>query len=415
MSTRTTTRWLLALMAVALVGAACGSSDDDADDTASDTDSTVSDAPNADTDEPDDSPDVSDTAAADVADSDDMVEMSMTPGEGTTITMGRADWSTGYYQAELYRQLLTELGYEVTDPAEIELGLQTAYVAMAQGDFDFWANGWYPGHYSWLDAELTDGSLVRDHVSVIGEEMVAGGLQGMLIEKNFADEFNIRTLDDLDANPAAIEEFDKYDSLPGNGVADIFGCQESWTCDDILDSTIAFAGWQNIQQTIAGYDAMFAQAVNQSQSGEPFVIYTWTPSAYITQLIPGDNVYWVGIENPLDDSNPLGAEGGHEWDQRPGRAPISADLCPSALDDPDGLCQVGWVVADILVTANNTFLAANPAAAELLEQVKLSVIDVSLANVEQDEGADPAELATAWIADNRDLVDGWLDAARAAA
>lgn len=370
-------------MAVALVGAACGSSDDDADDTS--------------------------------AASDDTTEMSMTPGEGTTITMGRANWSTGYFQAELYRQMLGELGYEVSDPAELELAPQNAYVAMAQGDFDFWANSWYPGHLSWLDGELTDGSQVREHVSVVGEEMIAGGLQGMLIEKGFADEFDIRTIDDLDTNAAAIEEFDKFDSSPGNGSADILGCPESWTCDDILESTIAFAGWENIQQTKAGYDAMFAQAVNQAADGEPFVIYTWTPSAYITQLIPGENVYWVGIENTLDDSNPLGVEGGHEWDQRPGRAPIRAELCPSAEDDPDGLCKIGWVAADIQVTANNEFLADNPAAEELFEQVKLSVIEVSLANVEQDEGADPAQLATTWIADNRALVDGWLDAARAAA
>ena len=49
-----------------------------------------------------------------------------------------------------------------------------------------------------------------------------------------------------------------------------------------------------------------------------------------------------------------------------------------------------------------------------MKQIKFSVMEISLANVAQGEGADPKDLATDWIADNRDTVDGWLDAARAA-
>ena len=62
---------------------------------------------------------------------------------------------------------------------------------------------------------------------------------------------------------------------------------------------------------------------------------------------------------------------------------------------------------------------ANPAAAELLSVAKLPVVDVSLYNVEIDGGMDTeaeiAQLAGKWITDNRDLVDSWLAAARAAA
>jgi ABC-type proline/glycine betaine transport system substrate-binding protein len=53
-----------------------------------------------------------------------------------------------------------------------------------------------------------------------------------------------------------------------------------------------------------------------------------------------------------------------------------------------------------------------------LEQVVMPLIDVSLANVEQGgtDGsvAEIRAIAERWIADNRDLVDGWLDAARSA-
>jgi len=71
--------------------------------------------------------------------------------------------------------------------------------------------------------------------------------------------------------------------------------------------------------------------------------------------------------------------------------------------------------ADIQVSANNEWLEANPAAATLLELFQMSVLDVSLMNVEMGEGTAVLELAQQWIEDNRDLVDEWLAAARAAA
>ena len=51
-----------------------------------------------------------------------------------------------------------------------------------------------------------------------------------------------------------------------------------------------------MEQTKAGYDAMVAEAVGRAADGLPFIIYTWTPSAYVTQLIPGDNAMWLAME-----------------------------------------------------------------------------------------------------------------------
>ena len=223
----------------------------------------------------------------------------------------------------------------------------------------------------------------------------------------------------LNRNAEALAAFDATDPVPGNGRADIFGCSESWTCDDIIENMIAFGGWHNIEQNTAGYDAMFNQAVRRVNEGIPMVLYTWTPSAYLTQFRPGDNVYWMGVENILDDSNPAYQVGGESHSQRGpdgtgGFAAISEDQCPSAADQPDGQCKIGWLAADIQVTANNDFMAANPAERALFEAVRLSLIDVSLANLAMVGGESPTDLATEWIADNRDAVDEWIAAARAA-
>lgn len=334
------------------------------------------------------------------------------PGEGVSVTMAKADWSTEDPNAYVIRSVMQELGYDVSDPKDTELGPANAYIAMAQGDADFWINSWYPGHRSWLENELPDGSMVGDHLEVVGEMMMAGGLQGYLITKSFAEEYGVSSLDDLNNNADALAAYDAADPVPGNGIADIYGCQESYTCDDIIQSQIAFSGWENIQQVIAGYDAMFAEAVTKVNAGEPAVIYTWTPSAYITQLRPGDNVVWLTVDEVVDDSNPLGVEGGAEHNQLPGTATIGEDQCPGSVD---GVCQVGWVAADIQATANAEWLEANPAAKALLEQFAMSVIDVSLMNVDMGEGADVEELAATWIEENRATVDAWIEAAMAAA
>ena len=339
--------------------------------------------------------------------------INMTPGDGVDVVAGRASWSTGYVQAEIFTALLRELGYTVSESADMELGPQNAFMAMAEGDMDFWANSWMPGHSSWLMGERTDGSLVGDAVTVLGEEIMAGGLQGFLIEKGFADEYGIKTMEDLDTNADAIAAYDATDANPGNGLVDIMGCPEDWTCDNIINSMIVGGGYKNIVQVKAGYDPMWAQATDMVNEGLPVVAYTWTPSAYITTIRPGDNAYWIGLEYILDDSNPNNQDGGEGWDQRPGTAAIGEDMCPARSDD--GLCPIGWAAADIQAAANNDFLAANPAAEELFKQIKLSVMDVSVANVAQAAGADPRDLAADWIANNRDKVDPWLEAARAAA
>ena len=413
MSNRRNWRWLAPLAGLALFAASCGGDDDGA--APASTTQPAETVPAVD-DEPvvDDEPMVDDEPVVDeapVVDDEPMPAMSM-PGEGTTITMARADWSTGYFQAQVHKQLLEELGYTVTEPSERELGPSLAYLAMAQGDVHFWANSWYPAHYSWHAADMPDGSTVGDHVEIVGQQMLGGGPQGFLITKSVADEYGITHIDQINDDPEITALFD----IDDDGKAEIYGCTESWTCDDIINSQIAFSGWDNVEQVKAGYDAMFAEATAKIEAGEPAAVYTWAPSAYITILRPGDNVYWLAVEEVIDDSNPTGVEGGEGHDQRPGQAPFTPDQCPAAADA--GTCQLGWVAADILVTANKEFAEANPAARALWEAIVLSPIDVSLAVVEQDGGMDTeveiAQLAAGWIADNRDLVDGWLAAARAA-
>lgn len=339
------------------------------------------------------------------------LEAYMNPGAGVSVTQGRASWTTGYMQAAIYHHLLEELGYDVSEPADNELANDIFYVALGEGEVDFWANGWIPNHLKFFEAELSDGSAVADNVSIVGWEIPAAGLEGLLTNKDIATEYGIQTIGQINDDPDLIALYDATDTNPGDGVVQLLVCPDGWTCDDIFAETVEFNGWDNLEVVRAGYDAMFADAVNRIEDGDPVIVYSWSPSGYLTSLIPGENVVWLSVgdaENVLDGST----AGGFDY----------ADLPPAALgpeyctNDP---CYTGWPAADIRVVANNDFLAANRAAKTLFEHVTLSVVDVALQNVRFGDGenttADVNRHASEWIESNRDLVDEWLTAARDAA
>jgi len=399
MKTRKASTLLALLAALALFAAACGS--DDSTETVEAADDAAAEEVEEAAEEPEDS------GSADQ------------PGEGKTALMGRANWSSGYVQAQILHDLMEELGYDVSSPDELEFAPDLGYQTMAEGDMHFWANSWYPGHLSWWEGERTDGTSIGDHLERLeGSLMPGGGLQGMLITKSWAEENGITTMRDINDNPDLVAALDS----DGNGLGEFYGCPEDWTCDDIMASQIVFAGWDNLEQTQAGYDAMFAEFLDKVQNGEPAIIYTWTPTSYLAQAVPGELTMWLSNPNSevLDDSNPLGREGGAEYSQRRddgtiGYTGLSDDTC---LQGPDG-CQVGWLAADIEITANKDWLADNPAARALFDEFRPPLIDLAIAGValSNSDGAqaDVEAIAAQWIADNRALADEWLDAARAAA
>ncbi|MGI9645365.1 MAG: glycine betaine/L-proline ABC transporter substrate-binding protein ProX [Ilumatobacteraceae bacterium] len=324
---------------------------------------------------------------------------------GLTVRPGRASWETGYFQNAIYAQLLEELGYAVTDPALNEYPPAEAYLAMAAGTFDFWANGWYSQHYTWHEQKLADGSLVADHVLVIGDQIKAGSLEGLVITKSVADEHGIESLDQIDGDPALASLFD----TDGDGLGEVHGCPESWTCDDIIQEMIDFNGWTNLEQVKAEWDGLIATSIDRVDADEPVIQYTWSPSGHLTDLVPGETVYWLslgGSEHVLDGSTPGGFDFSH------------ADAAPLGDDCSADPCWMGWEVADIRVTANADFAAVNPVAVALFEVVELSIPDIASQNVRYDAGenteADIQRHAAEWIEANRPLVDEWLATARAA-
>lgn len=308
------------------------------------------------------------------------------------IEMARANWDTGYFQAEIYYQLLEELGYDVTHPSENESGAQVFYTAAGQGDLDFWANGWFPLH----DEFVAD----QDNLEKVGMQVDAGAFQGYLVDKATAEEHDITSLDQI----AEDDELKSLFDFQGDDRADLVGCNSGWGCHDTIEEHLSETGMdEDIEHLSAEYSALVADAVGRYERGESILWYTWTPNWTIAELVPGEDVLWIESPTHPNEQEPV------EGDVVPG----GPDAC---VNDP---CDIGWQANDIRVVANSDFLDENPAAEALFEEIELTVDRISEQNKRMDEGEDSREdianHAEEFIEENREEVDGWLEAARDAA
>ena len=90
------------------------------------------------------------------------------------VQPARATWDTGYFQEAVYSLALEELGFKVLDHKEMDNPI--FYREIAEGSVHFWANGWFPLHDQYKD-------FIKDKATLAGDVVVAGALQGYLIDK----------------------------------------------------------------------------------------------------------------------------------------------------------------------------------------------------------------------------------------
>lgn len=309
------------------------------------------------------------------------------PGEGVTVNTGVASWTSAIPVSWTFVELLSELGYDVETPTLFPSN-PVAYLSIAQGDIDYWPNGWFPLH----DLQLPDD---WEEQGTIFEPLCPGcGVQGYLVDIESVEEYNITSLEDFrrDEVKAAFD-------TSGDGRADLFGCPPGWGCHEAIESALdTFELRDHINHVTAEYAINFADVLARVEAGEPTLYYTWAPSAWILALTPGEDALWINTPDILETE----AE--------------RAEGIDGAVSDP---INMGFIAADIQVAANNDFLADNPAAEELFRQVSLPLEWISEVDrrIVEDSLDDEAvrELVREWIADNRSTVDGWLDAARQAA
>jgi len=305
------------------------------------------------------------------------------PGDGKTINMARPTWDTGWFQAEVYKQMLEKIGYEV---GELEaLDNPVFYRAVGLGDVDLWVNAWFPFANVYADA-------FEEGASKIGYVAKGGAMQGYLVDKKSAEKFGITNINDF-KKPEIREAFDSN----GDGKADLVACPPGWSCElRIAEHLDELALRDHIDPIKAGYSSAMADALGRYKAGEPILFYTWTPNWTVGLLTPGTDVVWIEMPNATEETTHTNIKG--------------------CVDDP---CALGWAANDIRPLANDDFLANNPAVETLLKKARIPIADIFAQNAKMHAGEDTPEdiarHASEWIEANAESVNGWLDTARAAA
>jgi glycine betaine/proline transport system substrate-binding protein len=316
------------------------------------------------------------------------------PGEGVTVRPGRANWNTGYFHEALYSLALEQLGYDVQEHQELDNAI--FYQSLANGDLDFWANGWFPLHDQFEDT-WSQGA------EIAGTVIKGGGMQGYLVDKASVEEFGIMTLADF-AKPEIKAAFDH----DGDGKADLYGCSDGWGCNKVIEYQIeAFELSDHINHNTGQYDAMFAEVKARHANGESVLYYASTPGITLTEgfgLVPGSDVTWIEVPS---FAHPVIK---HEWMVKI----YGVEGCVR-YHNP---CFLGFAANDIQIVANSKFLAGNPAAKRLFEVMNLSLGDVLAQNNRMEAGENSQEdidnHAKEWAAINEQVWNNWLNQARSA-
>ena len=288
------------------------------------------------------------------------------------IKMGKADWDTGYFQAEIYKQALEKMGYKVSGPTVMKP--QVFYVAAAAGDVDLWVNGWFGTHDGYI-AES------KGKVKAVGTVMEKGGLQGYLIDKKTADKFGINSVLDIKKHA---KQFDSN----GDGKADMVSCPPGWGCEKVIAKHFDELGLDSfINRVQADYSASMADIISKYKNGKSVLFYTWTPNWTVGTLKLGEDIVWIDV-------------------------PYSGTKSVSVPNATKSKINMGFGADDIRPAANVDFLKANPKVEKMLKKASIPLADIAAQNLLMNKGEKSERAikkhADAWIKANQSKFDSWI-------
>jgi len=303
------------------------------------------------------------------------------PGRGKTLQPGYEGVLEGLFPAYVVFRGLEQLGYEVKK--EVLVRPAVKYVALANGDVDFFADGWLPTQESFFRGAGGEQKLAPHG------PLVASASAGYFIDKKTADKYNIRSVDQL-KDPKIAKLFDS----DGSSKAALYGCPQGWGCEKRIEYQLDAYGLRpTVRHAQAGEIALLqAEIIRRYKEGSPVLFFSYTPQWLSQVLVPDrDVVYLTVAETKL----PPGTEGNTLL--------------------PDGR-NVGHVVNNIFVMTRKDFTQQHPAAAKLFDLVKIPVSDVNEQNYRIYQGEKSIDQihghADAWIQKHKTQFDAWVAEAR---
>ncbi|NET10800.1 MAG: glycine betaine/L-proline ABC transporter substrate-binding protein ProX [Symploca sp. SIO2B6] len=300
------------------------------------------------------------------------------PGTGVSVTPGYIVLEERF-QTEIVNIGLEKMGYTIGDQKELEAG--PLHIELGNGDVDFATAHWENIHREFFEASGGDEAMER--VGII----IENALQGYLIDKATADEYNITNIEQLtDPTIAALFDTDR------DGKANLTGCTTGWGCELVIEHHLDAYGLRDTVQHDQGkYFALIADTITRAKQDEPVLYYTWTPLWLGGVLVPDQDVVW--LEVPFTDLPEAQGE-------------------VSEADTTANGKNLGFAVEQIYVIANQNFVDNNPAATKFMSLVQLPINDISAQNQLMQEGEDSVEDIRAhaedWVAKNQVTFDDWV-------
>ncbi|MDM0031053.1 glycine betaine/L-proline ABC transporter substrate-binding protein ProX [Variovorax sp. J22P271] len=304
------------------------------------------------------------------------------PGQGVSVQPLKSSLAEEAFQTLLVSRALERLGYDVQPMKDLEPA--TEHLAIANGDATFMASHWNLLHADFYKNSGGDAKLWRRGV------YADGAVQGYLIDKKTADQYDITNIAQL-KDPAIAKLFD----TDGDGKADLTGCNPGWGCEGAIENHLAaYQLRDRVTHKQGSYAALMADTIARYKQGRPVLYYTWTPYWVSAVLRPGTDVVWLQV--PFSSS-----PGGN------------AD---TALANGR---NYGFQANQEQIVANRAFVEKNPAAGKLFELMQLPIADINAQNLRMSQGAgsqrDIERHVDGWIRVHRQLFDGWIAQALAAA
>jgi glycine betaine/proline transport system substrate-binding protein len=288
------------------------------------------------------------------------------------IKMARANWDTGYFQAEIYKQALEKMGHTVSEVKTMKPSV--FYLAAAAGDLDLWVNGWFSTHDTYIKE-------AKGKVKAVGNVMAKGGLQGYLVDKKSADKYGIKSVMDIKKHA---KQFDSN----GDGKADMVACPPGWGCEKQITKHFAELGLGDFINPIqADYSASMADAIAKYKNGRSILVYTWTPNWTVGALELGKDIVWIEV-------------------------PYSETKSVKVSNATKSKINMGFNADDIRAAANVDFLKTNPKVEKMLKKASIPLADIAAQNLKMNAGEKSEKAikkhASAWIKANQSTFDSWV-------
>ena len=305
------------------------------------------------------------------------------PGTGIKVRSSSSTTTGTLFVTEVVNIGLEKLGYQTE--AIKQLSISVAHTAVGNGDLELYGAHWEKVQQGFFEQSGGDQKLERVGL------LVANTLQGYMIDKKTADQYQISSIDQLQ-QPELAKLFDS----DGDAKANLTGCDAGWGCELVIEHQLnAYELRDTVEHDQGQYNTLMADTITRYGQGKPILYYTWVPSWSASVLKSNQDTVW--LEVPFT-SLPESQENLTEQD--------------TSIDGKN----LGFAVDQIRVLANKKFLDANPSAKRLFELISIPIEDVNAQQELTQKGeSSPKDIrrhAEDWVKQNQQQFDNWIETAK---